>query len=97
MCGQYKHLYMKNQTFSLLISLISSVSVSPSCISHSVCQDVQLYGRRPFLCHRGEHPNSGLHGDRLLDAVSPLRQLCPSGPVEVLHGQQVLYADSEYR
>lgn len=78
--------------------------ISPMCLvyisllqSLSVCQDVQLYGRRSVLCHCGQHPHSGLHGDRLLDAVSPVRQLCPPGPVEVLHGQQVLHADSKHR
>ena len=63
----------------------------------SATQDVQLYGRGLVLRHRGEHPAGGLHGNRLLDAVPAVGQLCPPGPVEILHVRKVLHADRQHR
>lgn len=60
-------------------------------------QDVQLHGRWVVLCRSGEHTPYCLHGDGLLDAVSPLQQLHAPGPVAVLRAWEMHDTHGQHR
>lgn len=65
-------------------------------ISSLFWQDVQLHGRWLVLRRSREHSPHRLHGNRLLDAVSPLQQLHAPGPVAVLRSWEVHDTHRQY-